>query len=543
MNKPGKVYLVGAGPGDEGLLTVRGAELLGRCDCIVYDSLASEKLLAYGREDCEYIFVGKRKGHHLCPQEEINACLIRQARMGREVVRLKGGDPFVFGRGGEEVLALQEAGIAVEVVPGVTSVTAVLAAAGIPVTHRRLSRSIHVFTGHAGKDGALPEDFYRLGNCGGTVVCLMGLTHLKEIVGGLIRQGWRTDTPAAVIQNGTLPGQREVFGTLEDIERKAGEAGIGTPAVIVAGETAGLRLWDKSLLCRDLVCRDSHLSLSEPLDGGKGKQSSSGALTGVRVGITGTPYFTGKLKRLLEAEGAEVETMVQLFIRPLNQNAVEQSYDRLNTYHWLVFTSVNGVRQYLGGFFRKNGEVFRDVRGLGRLKIAVIGEGTKKALEEFHLHADYMPRAYTGKALGQGLAERVGENERVLLARAKQGSKELTDALDAAHIVYEDLTVYDVEAAADVQNMQSVQTRPYDFLTFASASGVRAFFSGNVHAAELAGQAKLCCIGALTAEALKKEGYAPECIAEETSAEGIAGEIIRACSGRQNCAGNAEGSL
>lgn len=536
MNKPGKVYLVGAGPGDEGLLTIRGAELLKRCGCIVYDSLASEKLLAYSREDCERIFVGKRKGHHLCPQEEINACLIRQAQMGREVVRLKGGDPFVFGRGGEEVLALQEAGIDVEVVPGVTSVTAVLAAAGIPATHRRLSRSIHVFTGHAGKDGALPEDFYRLGNCGGTVVCLMGLTHLKEIVCGLIRQGWRADTPAAVIQNGTLPEQREVFGTLEDIEQRVREAKIGTPAVIVAGETAGLRLWEKSLLCRG-----SHLPLAEPLDRRKAEQPSSGALAGVRVGITGTPYFTGKLKWLLAAAGAEAEMAAQLSIRPVNTDAVEQSYDRLNAFHWLVFTSVNGVRQYLGGFFRKNGEVFRDVRVLGRLNIAVIGEGTKKALEEFHLHADYMPKVYTGKALGLGLAKRVRENERVLLARAKQGSKELTDALDAAHIVYEDLPVYDVEMVQTRKDAGRV--RPYDYLTFASASGVRAFFSGNAHAAELAGQAKLCCIGALTAEALKKEGYTPECIAEETSAEGIVGEIIRVYSGRQNSEENAQGSL
>ncbi len=492
----GCVYLVGAGPGDAGLITVRGAQLLKKCGCVVYDHLASKQLLSYVSEDCEKIFVGKQKGHHSRKQEEINKILIEKSRQYPAVVRLKGGDPYVFGRGGEEALALEAAGIPFRVVPGVTSAIAVPAAAGIPITHRRLSRGFHVITGHTGADGGLPEDFYRLGNCGGTVVFLMGVSQLGAISRGLTAQGWDPDTPAAVIQNGTLPDQREVRGTLADIEEKAKAAGIGTPAVIVAGEAAGLRLLS-------------------------GKKCP---LEGVRIGITGTDGFTARLQGLLESLGAGVQVVCRLQIIPIRSREVLESYDHLDEYTWLVFTSSNGVRLYLDGLLGEGEggrevQKGRDLRCLGKIKIAVIGRGTGDALKEYHLKADYMPEVFSSRQLALGLAERLAEGDRVLIPRARQGARELTEILEQAGIDCCDLPVYDVRpeemAAGDgEENM--------DFLTFASASGVASYFKTH----KSIGRARLCCIGDATAKALQNHGYQADCIAGEATIRGLTEKIM-----------------
>lgn len=503
MGKTGQVYLVGAGPGDEGLITVKGMELLKTCDCIVYDSLVSERLLDYGREGCEKIYVGKRKGAHAYPQEEIHAILIRQAKLGQRVVRLKGGDPFVFGRGGEEVLALQNAGIAVSVIPGVSSATAVPALAGIPVTHRQLGRSLHIFTGHTKADGGLPEDFYRLGHCGGTVVCLMGLSHLGEIAEGLQKQGWKKETPAAVIQEGTLPGQREVFGTLETIEEEVQKAGLKTPAVIVVGETAGLRLgWANSK-------EEPAAKPEKPL-----------------VGMIGTPALLKRLKEQFSRAGIAAETAGSLSVLPINEEGIQNSYEHLEEYTWLVFTSANGVRRYFQGFFHRGDGQFWDLRKLGGIKIAVIGTGTGLALKEFHLRPDYMPACYTGRDLGLGLARCLKKNDRVLIPRAKQGAEELTEIFRDAGVRFTDLPIYDVTGNGFCSEEQM---REYTYLTFASASGVRAFLEEYENSRALSMGTKLCCIGEVTARALQKAGCYPDCIAGEASVSGLVQAILQDC--------------
>ncbi len=536
MGRPGCVYLVGAGPGAKDLLTVRGAILLSCCDCIIYDHLAGEELLACARAGCEKIFVGKEKGHHHKTQEEINALLIQKAGEHGMVVRLKGGDPFVFGRGGEEAIALEGAGIPYEVVPGVTSAVAVPAAAGIPVTFRQISRCFQVITGSTKEDGGLPEAFYRLKDYRGTAVFLMGASQLERICDGLIRMGWGEHTPAAIIQDGTLPGQRRVSGTLADLPRKAREAKIGTPAVIVAGKTAGMDLRSKS---------------KRPLEG-------------LQVGITGTEHFTDRLKARLEGQGAQVQVVCRLQVIPLEDPAIEESYARIRSYTWLVFTSANGVRLYLEGLLGEPGG--RDIRCLGQVKIGAMGKGTEEALRHYHLKADYVPKEANSRALALGLKERLGEEDRILLPRARQGSKELTDILREAKLFCQDLAIYDVEGigpgacrdgleagegptvedgpgAGGVQaagegptvgdgpgagGVQAAGEGPtgqkgpgsghsLDVLVFASASGVAAYFS---QAHPIKG-AEICCIGEATAGALGRYGIRPDCIAREASAEGI----------------------
>lgn len=517
--RPGCVYLVGAGPGDKGLITVRGAQLLNCCGCIIYDHLAGEELLAYGRADCEKIFVGKEKGCHHKSQEEIHALLIQKAGEHEVVVRLKGGDPFVFGRGGEEAMALAAAGIPYEVVPGVTSAIAVPEAAGIPVTFRQISRSFQVITGATKEDKGLPEAFYRLKGYQGTVVFLMGASQLEDICEGLIRMGWDGRTPAAVIQNGTLPGQRRVSGTLADLPGKARGAKIGAPAVIVAGETAEM----------DLRAKDER------------------PLKGLRVGITGTDHFTGRLKGLLESLGARVRVVCHLKVVPSDDPAVEESYAHIEDYTWLVFTSANGVRLYLDGLLEKEG---RDLRCLGRVKIAAMGKGTEEALLRYHLKADYVPLKADSRTLALGLCERLGKNDQVLLPRARQGSKALTAILDRAGIACRDLSLYDVEDCPVEKSSLAGDTGPAEksglagkdglagqeaagagwrpeFLVFASASGVHAYFSKLLSSGKKAADGvKVCCIGEATAGALSRYGVRADCIAKEASAEGIVKKLV-----------------
>ncbi len=491
----GQVYLVGAGPGDEGLITVRGAQLLGSCDCIVYDHLASENLLDYGKEGCEKIYVGKEKGRHSISQEEINQLLICKAKGGAAVVRLKGGDPYVFGRGGEEAMALKEAGICYEVVPGISSCVAALSSAGIPITHRELSRGFQVITGHGQRDGRLPEEFYDLKAWGGTTVFLMGVSRLGEICTGLMKQGWSPDTPAAVIENGTLPSQRRVSGRLSDIQEKAEAAGVRPPAVIVAGRTAAL---------------DLRWAGKKPLEG-------------IHVGLVGTDRFCGRLGKMLKEDGATVHRLCRMRIKPLPGPEVEESFRRLKEYAWLVFTSANGVRLYLEGLFSyasRDGEG-GDLRKLAGLRIAAIGRGTEQALREYYLHADYVPQGFNSRELAEGLAGRLRKGDRVLIPRARQGTRELPDILEARGIDCTNLPIYDVEP-------EWIGGAGMDFVVFASASGVR---GASPHLKEL-GRARLCCIGSMTAEALTSLGYHADCIAGEASPEGILRRIqeeVRIC--------------
>jgi uroporphyrinogen III methyltransferase/synthase len=496
MSKTGKVYLVGAGPGDPGLITCRGRRLLEICDTVIYDRLASEGLLDYVKEGCEKIYVGKAAGSHSMKQEEINRLLVEKAFTSSLVVRLKGGDPYVFGRGGEEAAALREQGIPYEVVPGVTSAVAAAAYAGIPVTHRGVSQSFHVVTGHtAGETSDIPEGFQNLAKLEGTLVILMGLGNLDRIREELLSGGKSPNTPAAVISNAAVPEQKEVRGTLEDIGRKTEAAGIVAPAVIIIGAAAALDL----------------------------RPAGREALTGIRIGTTGTRKITDKLSGLLESLGARIEVISTLEIVEYKNNFIfERALKSLEQYRWVVFTSTNAVTV----FFDQLRKLQIDYRRLAHLKFAVLGSGTKQALLQQGFQADLMPEEYNGRSLALELCGAVKEEERLLLPRAEQGFEELADTLRLGNKTFDDIKIYDVgEAGGSFRNIKELEER-FDYLTFASASGVHAFFGGlAAQPGERLLKTKLVCIGEATRSALKEYGYDKVLVAGEASIKGLADRI------------------
>lgn len=492
MSDLGKVYLVGAGPGDPGLMTEKGLRRLRECDAVVYDHLASERFLDEVREDCQKIYVGKQAGRHYKKQPEINAMLVELAGEGRTVVRLKGGDPFVFGRGGEEVQELQRAGIPFEVVPGVTSAVAALSSAGIPVTHRAVSRSFHVMTGHTMTEaGSLPLDFNEFAKLNGTLVFLMGLTHLPLIVKGLLENGKSGNTPAAVVENGTLASQRVVRGTLEDIEEKAKAAGIGTPAIIVAGDVAAL---------------DFSSTIHAPLEG-------------IRVAVTGTDSLAGKLRASLELLGAYTECVLTMDLESLRCGAeMTQAYGRLKTYSWIVFTSANAVREFFAGL----SEHGYDHRAVCHVKFAVVGRGTGKELKNCGFLADYIPEKFDAASLAEGLVHTVKEGERLLIPRSRKGSSVLTEILSNAGIAHDDIVLYDVAERKREEKALAQSLQKADYLTFASGSAVDAFFEGlDRETALLLDHVKLACIGEITERALNKKGRQADITAKRFTVDGL----------------------
>ena len=492
----GKVYLVGAGCGDPELITWKGLNLLRKCDVVLYDDLVAPKLLEETKRGCERIFVGKRYGRHSLPQNEINALLVGEAKEGKMVVRLKGGDPFVFGRGGEEVLVLQEENIPYEVVSGVTSSIAVPAAAGIPVTHRKVARSFHVITGHTAADGetTLTENLDTLAKLEGTLVFLMGLHHLEEICEGLMKGGKNAETPAAVISKGTTPEQKIIRANLGKLAAKVREAKLEAPAVIVIGETAGL---------------DFTGTISRPL-------------YGVKIGVTGTKSITRKFRNKLEELGAAVTEMDYSSIVPYKENPrLEEELQKISAFRWAVFTSPNGVEM----FFDYLKKLKFDVRRLADLKFAVIGTGSAAALEKRGIYASYLPARYDVESLAKGLCKTAGKDENILILRAEQGSEVLTEVLDEAGMKYTDVKIYDILVDEEKRRLANEKAKEMDFITFASGSGVRGFLENG---GEIPKGTKAVCIGTSTAKMLKKYGDYEHITAETFNVDGVVEIILKA---------------
>lgn len=481
----GKVYLVGAGPGDAGLITVRGLEKLKECDAVVYDRLASDELLHYVKPECDKIYVGKQAGQHCKNQDEINEILVESAGTYRTVVRLKGGDSFVFGRGGEEIEALCRHGIPYEVIPGITSAVAVPECAGIPVTHRGVSRSFHVITGHTKNSVGSPDyDYETLAKNEGTLVFLMGLSNLGEIAKQLIEAGKPADTPVAVISEGTTQRQRVERGTLSDIEDKVRKREMVSPAVIVVGDTAEYRY----LYHRD--CK--------------------------RAGITATAPLRNKLGRGLEALGIQPVPVCNMEVVPTGElEKLDGELAHLNRYQWVMFTSQNAVRL----FFAEMKRCSIDIRALGSLRFAVIGSGTADALWKQGIRADFIPSRYTVPVLAREFADVVKPGEQVLIPRAVQGSPELPAILSERGIAYEDIPIYDV-AGTLTKNISCLDS--LDYLMFVSASGVSAFF-GELRKQKviLPEKIKLACIGRTAQERLLKEYGRADVVAEVNDVEGL----------------------
>ena len=468
----GSVILVGAGPGDPGLLTQKGRQAIENAQVVVYDRLVSPAILSLIPKDAEKINVGKESSNHLVPQEEINRILLRKAQEDKRVVRLKGGDPFLFGRGGEELELLEAAGIPFQVVPGVTSALSVPAYAGIPVTHRDFCSSVHIITGHARAGAELSIDFDALKRTGGTLVFLMGVTSLPKICKGLLDAGMAPDMPAAVVERGTLPRQRKLVSTLERLPLEAEKAGVKSPAIIVVGK----------------VC-----SLSNRFD-----WFDCLSLKGKTVVVTRPEDRSGTLTQRLRELGAEAVDYpcIRTVAREENPE-LEEAIGNLSRYRCLVFTSPAGPEI----FFRRLRAVGRDARALSGLTLAAIGPKTAKALEKHGVTADLVPETYDSDHLAKALEAVEGP---VLLCRASRGSTALPEMLERKGIPFADVPIYDtVYTAPDPQKVDALLGEKL-LVTFTSASTVRGFVE-SLPGRDLKNVIG-CCIGRQTEAEAKKYG-------------------------------------
>lgn len=483
--KNGVVYLVGAGSGDPNLITLKGLKLIKQCDVIIYDRLASDKLLSYTKKDCKKLYAGKAAGSHSMKQEEINALIVSEAEKGNTVVRLKGGDPFVFGRGGEEIIALQNENISYEVVSGVTSAIAVPAAAGIPVTHRGISRSVTVITGNTADENTVGEDFATLAKLNGTLVFLMGLGNIEKICTGLMSHGKPANTACAVISEGTTKNQLTVRATLSELAQKTKNSAVKSPAIIVVGNVCALNF---------------SKTLSNPLDN-------------INIGVTGTQGFTSKLSEKLEFLGANVYPMAISTVNEIESSDFDNAIMNIKAYTWIAFTSTNGVKI----FFNRLKYLGVDIRSLFHIKFAVIGAGTQSELSNYGINADLMPQKFTSEALGEALLSTISNSDRILIPRAVQGSSLLTAPLNANQ--YTEIKTYDIVA----QNQCSMP-KDLDYITFASASGVRNFF--DILNLKLNNNTTAIAIGDVTGEELKAYGITNYVVADTYTSDGISQKII-----------------
>lgn len=484
----GKVYLIGAGPGDTGLITMKGIEALKEADVIVYDHLASPSLLNTTKDEAEWIDAGKFAGHHRMKQAEIEELLIEKAMEGQTVARLKGGDPFIFGRGGEEALALTAAGIDYEVIPGVSSVYSAPAYAGIPITHRGKASSFHVITGHEDptkENSSL--DYEILAREEGTLVFLMGLSKLHQISERLIANGKDAHTPAAVIASGTTARQRCVTGELGRIAAISEKADIQPPAILVVGDV---------------------VSLKKEID-----WQQAGSLSGKKILVTATEIIAEPLAEKIRKLGGEPVVMSLISVRAEKMYGLKEVLVRPGK-RWLVFTSRNGVRF----FFEQMKKEQVDIRSLGDSRIAVMGAGTRKELENWGCYADLLPEQSCSESLAKALCENVQYDEEICLFRAEEASDVLIKRLREKGFFVVDTPMYHTEKMWKKASLLKEVLEDMDAVTFCSASAVRAF------AQMTEGQrfaAKNVCIGPVTAQAAKKAGLHIDKVAEQYDLEGL----------------------
>jgi uroporphyrinogen III methyltransferase/synthase len=490
----GRVYLVGAGPGDPGLLSARALELIAHADVILYDRLIPQEALACARPDAELVFVGKQGGGASVPQEQTEALLVARAQAGLEVVRLKGGDPFVFGRGGEEALALRAAGIPYEVVPGVTAGVAALAYAGIPVTHRGLASAVAFVTGHEDpeKDPAL--DWSALARFPGTLVFYMSVSRLERIAAALIEAGRDADEPAAVVAAGTLPEQRSVGGSLSEIAALARAHDMRAPAIAVVGPVAALAERLAWLPAR--------------------------ALAGRTVAVTRARAQASELARRLTALGARVVQAPVIRVRPLPGPPLDPS-----GYDLVVLTSVNGVE----GLFARLAAGGRDARSLAGARVAAIGPGTAAALSARGITPDVVPERSLAESLVEALAPL--PVERALIARAKHAREVLPEALRARGAEVEVLELYETVPEPLAGDLLA-RAASADYITFTSASSVEFFLTAADHAAVLSPATRIVSIGPVTSAALRERGLEPHVEAPRHDIDGLLEALLADAGGR-----------
>ncbi len=500
MPLKGKVYLVGAGPGDPSLITLRGMSCLQKADVVVYDRLVDRRLLLEANDCAEQVYVGKGLGEKVMEQGEINQFLIDRALDGGMVVRLKGGDPFVFGRGGEEGQALAEAGVPFEIVPGITSAIAAPAYAGIPLTHRELASSFTVISGVEDPDKAelnVPWDV--LAKSGGTLVVLMGWGTIDTITTVLTSHGMDPSTPAALIRWGTEPYQRTVTGTLVDIAKRGHEAGLGPPVVLVVGAVVDLR--------HQLRWFDDK------------------PMFGKRVLVTRTRSQASMLSELLSHEGAEPIEVPAIEIAPLTDySAVDQAISSLSDYDWAIFTSANGVR----ATFERMESLNLDSRAFGCTKVAAIGPATAEALALYGIRADCVPTQYVSEAVIDALALLGLRGERVLIPRANKGRVELVQGLENLGADVHDLPIYCTVVPEGSQKLaqELLKGGNIDVVTFTSSSTV----TNLIHLLDgdhgMLRNALVACIGPITADTARRAGLHVDIVAQEYTVSGLVSAMV-----------------
>lgn len=465
----GKVVLVGAGPGDTGLLTLKGEKYIKQADCLVYDRLSSPQLLSMAKAGCELIYVGKENHKHVMKQDAINELLYEKSKCHELVVRLKGGDPYVFGRGGEEALYLVERNVDVEVVPGVSSSVAALAAAGIPITHRGIAKGFQVITAHSRKDEEADIDYSLLTDETITCVFLMGLAHVKSIAAGLIKAGRSADTPAAVISNGTLAAQRKCIGTLADIGEKIEKAKLTSPAIIVVGDVVSLNdrldFFEKRPLFGRKITVPYIEAMPEKMeaenDGRKSENSKE--LKKSNNNIKTNELITG-----LQQLGADVTPVKTGIIKPI---IIPDFINKIKSVDWIVFTSKNGVRS----FFYNLELTGADIRLIANARFAVVGKATEKELARHHIKADIIPAEQTGKGLAGELSSYMGDNDeiKVCIFSAKEASPDPEAGLKGI------CELEKIDAYVNEKTYESIPESIGNMVSeavFTSASNVKRFF-------------------------------------------------------------------
>ncbi len=497
--KVGKVYLVGAGPGDPGLISVKGLECLTQADVIIYDHLLDERLLGSASPEAERIYVGKTAGEHALEQVEINQLLVDKAKNGKAVVRLKGGDPFVFGRGGEEAETLEHNHVPFEVVPGVSSAVAVPAYAGIPVTHRGLASSFAVVTGHEAPSKTNSSiNWEKLATGVDTLVFLMGMQNLPKIVARLLEHGRPPNTPIAVIKDGTRPEQKTIVGSLTDIVARVKEQRFSAPAVIVVGEVVRLR---------------------EKL-----RWFDNRPLFGKRILVTRARHQASALSKLLSERGAQPIELPAIDIQATaNTEELDQTISNLERYQWIVFTSVNSVE----AFFKQIDKMKLDSRALKGLVIGAIGPATAEALERQGIIPDYVPEVYTSQGFLAGRNSWDITGQRFLLPRADIADKELTEGISQLGAEVHEVVVYrTVPAAGTISKAkQMLLSGEIDVITFTSSSTVSNLVAVFKEEGPAIISTKVACIGPKTADTATKAGLRVDIVANEHTIPGLVSAI------------------
>jgi len=501
--RKGKVYLIGAGPGDPGLMTLKGKKILEEADCIVYDRLAGNKLLSFVSPGAELIYAGKKPDAHTYKQEEINEILIRKALEGKIVARLKGGDPFLFGRGGEESIALFEHGISFEIVPGITSAIAVPAYGGIPVTHRHYNSSFTIITGHEDPDKENSSlDWKQIASGKDLLVILMGMGRLDKITASLIKYGRPEETPVALITEGTKGTQKTLVSDLRNIAMKAKEENLKPPVIIVIGENVLLR---------------EKMNWFETLP-----------LFSKNIVVTRARAQASKLTDLLERYGANVIEFPVIRIKePESYEDLDFAIENIKDYRWIIFTSQNGVKAFMERLYLKG----KDARYTGDIKLCAIGSETAGELRRHGLIADYVPEKFIAEDLVKNFPK-FEKGTGILIPRAKEARETIPEEMEKLGASVRLITAYEtvIEEEEGFEIKEIIQEKKLDLITFTSSSTVKNFIAKieklNIKKSDL-NNTKFAAIGPITAKTAQKYGLKVEIMPDEYTIDGLVREIVK----------------